>query len=319
MGPHRASAWLTAVRLERLCGVLREVPSSQMGAPLEDVVVNVWSVVGGERADVPLLIDLLRFCGLVSELSGVLCRTRDGDRVVRSLRQQDRTALGYSIIRAGLMHDQARRVIEAGAVGRDGSFTCEHRIARACAPQLIGLLSWWEIQVFPVVVIPKPVIRELDTVWALLPPVPVAPAWVVERQEIGNRAEMYTVQHEKLIAQEQGRAPSVVWVAQESSEFGWDVEDRASHPIRRIEVKGSRETEPVFYFSENEWKKAHDHKDSYEVQFWGGIDLSRRAADEFPVLLASGFPLIVRNIAAELGAGNWQATSTRWRIQRSIR
>src|SRR5205807_861929 len=111
-----------------------------------------------------------------------------------------RSHLGLALVRAGLLHDQARHLIEPGRTEQNGDLTCEHRVARSGAAQLVGMLAWWEVQTWPTVVIPKQLLDELTTVWALLPPAPETPTWVMERKEIGNRAEMYTVQIERLRA-----------------------------------------------------------------------------------------------------------------------
>lgn len=305
------STWLTAVRLERLCVLISTCPSSQLGSPLQEVIEEAWNNVGGDRDEILVLVEVLKVCGLVLESGGMLRRTRDGDRVVRSLRQDDRAPLGTALIRGGLMHDQARHIVESGTPLANGDMICEHRMIRAGAPQLLGLLAWWDVEVGSTFVIPRALVEELTTVWAMLPPPPETPMWVRERQEIGNRAEMYTVQFERRSA----TSPSnIVWVARDSSSLGWDVEDRGASPMRQIEVKGSRGTAPIFFFSDNEWRKANEHSSTYEVHFWGGIDLGRAPASEYEVLLASGYPLIVRNIAAEVAAGRWLVVATEWRV-----
>lgn len=301
------------MRLERLCAVAPTVPSSQLPAPTHEVVGEAWEAAGGDRHEVAQLVELIKRCGLAAEHDGLLRRTRDGDRVVRSLRAEDRAPLGLALIRAGLLHDQARHIIESGRAETNGDFHCEHRIARVGAPQLVGMLSWWAVQTFPVIVIPKALLDELTTVWALLPPTPETPTWAMERQEIGNRAEMYTIQIERLRAANPAR---IAWVARDSDSLGWDVEDRNETPLRRIEVKGSQGPDPLFFFSENEWRKAREHADTYEVHFWGNINLGRSPAAEFDILRAAGFPLVVRGIVREVDAGAWIAEPVRWRISR---
>jgi hypothetical protein len=310
----RASSWLTAVRLKRLCVVAQSVPSSQLGSAVEDVVDLVWDTVGGDRGEVYRLIDILRQCGLAEETCGLLRRTRAGDRTARALRTSDPKPLGRELIRAGLMHDQARYLIESGQMHENGDLECELRVARSGAAQLLGLLDWWEVQAHPSVVVPKKLLDELNTVWALLPPPSSeTPTWARRRQAIGDRAEMYTVQNEKLRAADPS---SIAWVARDSSSLGWDVEDRGASPLRRIEVKGSQDAEPAFFLSDNEWRKAGEHPDSYEVQFWGCINLSLPAAEEFEHLRAQGYPVIVQGIIAAITAGVWAAVPTNWRISK---
>lgn len=183
------------------------------------------------------------------------------------------------------------------------------------APQLVSLLEVWkDVEVRPQVVIPFTLVSELETAWALLPPEPEVPEWQRERKAVGNRAELYTVQFERLRAADKTQ---IRWVARDADDLGWDVEDRSINPIRRIEVKGSRERHEMFFLSENEWKKAKEHGEFYFVHFWGGIDLTREAATEYAVLRSEGYPLVIQNPAKAINDGEWIATSTRWRIRRS--
>lgn len=66
--------------------------------------------------------------------------------------------------------------------------------------------------------------------------------------------------------------------------------------------------------SDNEWRKAHDQPSSYEVQFWGGIDLNRPAAEEYAALRARGFPIVLRDLPALDVAGAIEAQPERWRV-----
>lgn len=309
------STWLTAVRLERLSIAVTVVPSSQLGSPVEDVVREAYDAAGGALEEISELIALLKKIGLCAQVEGVLRRTREGDRVAKAMRATDRTLLARALIRAGVLHDQARHLVESGSTDANGDLRCELRVARAGAPQLLGLLQWWpEVEDRPVVRIPKMLLDELNSVWALLPPQPETPTWVIERKAIGNRAEMYTVQIERLGAADPS---SIAWVARDSDTLGWDVEDRAVAPLRRIEVKGSTQKEPVFFLSDNEWKKAREHAAAYEIHFWGGIDLSRQPAEEFPMLRALGFPIVVTRIIDQVAEGAWCADPVRWRVYRA--
>jgi hypothetical protein len=306
---------LTAVRLERLRALAIAIPSLQLGSPPEEVFRAALDLVGGTLEEISGLAAFLGEMGLCCEVEGALRRTKDGDRIARAIRSDDMTLLGRAIIRSGVLHEQARHLLECGEVRPDGSLACELRNARDSAPQLVGLLQWWpEVETSPALAIPKPLVDELNSVWSLLPPAPETPAWVVERKAVGNRAEMYTVHMEKLIANDPA---AIVWVARDSDGLGWDVEDRGTSQLRRIEVKGSRNVEPVFLLSENEWQKASEHADSYEIHFWGGVDLSRQPAEEFLFLRREGFPIVIRNIVAEVDGGKWRAKPALWRITRA--
>jgi hypothetical protein len=83
-------------------------------------------------------------------------------------------------------------------------------------------------------------------------------------------------------------------------------------------VKGSGGAEPRFFMSDNEWRKAHDDPSTYEVQFWGGIDLNRPAADEYPALRARGFPIVLRDLPALATAGVLDAQPERWRVSATV-
>ena len=122
---------------------------------------------------------------------------------------------------------------------------------------------------------------------------------------------MYTVQHERSRVSD----PSgIAWVARDSDLLGWDVEDRTLSPIRCIEVKGRRDSMQQFYLSENELRKARELGSSYELHFWGNIDLNREPSVEYAVLRASGYPLVLPDFHSALTSGNWQVEPVRWRI-----
>lgn len=105
-------------------------------------------------------------------------------------------------------------------------------------------------------------------------------------------------------------------MARDADDLGWEVEDRATNPVRRIEVKGSRDRRERFFLSENEWEKANEHGDNYFVRFWGAIDLTRKPAVEYAALRAEGYPVVIQNLAKGIDDGAWIATSTRWRVER---
>lgn len=310
------SDWLTAVRLTRLAQILASLSSNAPGVPVLEFERAAWGICGGPYEEVSRLLAVLTSLGLTTRSDESIRRNRDGDQIARAVSKGDWTRLGICLVRAGYFHDQARRMVEAGEVGPDGTLRCPLRIARTNAPQLLGLLQWWEeVRIQPEVFVPKPLVDELNAIWALIPPAVELPKWAAERKEIGNRAEMYTVQVERLRA---ANPSDIHWVARDSDSLGWDVEDRSCDPLRRIEVKGSRESDPRFYLSENEWKRAHDFGPAYEVQFWGEINLSRSPAIEFNALRAAGYPLVVRNVAYAIASGAWAAVAVTWRVTRVV-
>jgi len=165
----------------------------------------------------------------------------------------------------------------------------------------------------PHVTVPAALLADLNSVWAIFPPPPEVPPWALERKEIGNRAEAYSVQLER----SRVRDPALVaWVARDTDALGWDVEVRTANPVRCIEVKGSREPDVVFFMSQNEWQQAASLGGRYEVHFWGEIALKREPAVEYATLVASGYPVVLADPAALVQRNDYSATAVRWRIEK---
>jgi len=305
--------WLTGSRLERCAKIICATPSSQLPAIEHDEhLQRLWRTCGGPWDEVSQLLVFLSCIGLLSKRNGAYNRSRLGDRVAKDLLQDNFTAFGLALIRSGCFHDQARLLVELGQLQPDGRLLCEHRRVKTVAAQFLGVLTWWaDVVLVPEVVIPKQLVDEMNAVWAWVPPA-VTPSWTVERQKIGLRAEMYTVQTEKHTAVD---PTSIAWVARDSDSLGYDVEDRTQHPSRCIEVKGSREASPIFFLSENEWRRATELGSRYEVQFWGEIDLGREPSIEYPILRSAGYPIVIPNIVVAVREGLWRATSVRWKIE----
>jgi uncharacterized protein DUF3883 len=304
------SDWFTSVRVRRLAEVLVAISSLPPELSDRDSENVLWRKCGGPQAEIRPLIDVLIELKVVRTSGQNLARTQAGHQIARAIRNRNEDLLALSLIRAGYFHDQARILLESGVIDEVGNLRCPTRFARIGAPQLLGILEKWdEVQLFPEVFIPDKILQELNSVWALLPPPIEIPKWAAERKEVGNRAEMYTVQYEKTRV---GTA-SIFWVARDSDALGWDVEDRSVTPYKCIEVKGRRESDVLFYLSENEWGKAQALGANYEVQFWGGIDLAVDPATEYSLLRANGYPLIISNLSEQLGQ-SWQAVAVNWKI-----
>lgn len=309
------SRWFTAPRLQRLSLALRALPSSQQDIPTVESMRAVWRACGGSFDELTALVDVLSALSLTLVAGSVTRRTTAGDRVAKAVGRSDLTQLGGTLVRSGVFHDQSRFLIENGFTDVEGNLGCPLRTARVGASQLLGMLTWWaDVRLRPEVFIPKALASELNAVWALLPPPVEVPAWARERKEVGNRAEMYTVQTERSRAT---NPSAICWVARDADDLGWDVEDRSAPPYRRIEVKGRRDDAIVFFLSENEWSKAQELGNAYEIHFWGGIDLQREPAIEYAALRAAGYPLVISDFARGVREGQWTADAVRWRVRRA--
>lgn len=307
-----SSNWLTSIRLRRLDQALQIIPSRTRMARRTDVMRCIWRSCGGPSDEITILLTLLERLVLLTTKDEFIGRSAAGDKVAKASIGGNSRPFALTLLRAGCFHDQARLLIESGRVDSNGNLECSTKTARTVAPQLLGLLRYWPtVRVLPVVQIPKELITELSTIWALLPPVAQVPSWALERKAVGDRAEMYTVQWERTRATD---ASKIIWVARDADDLGWDVEDRSINPSRYIEVKGRRDNQMIFFISKQEWTKAHEMPLQYEIHFWGGIDLTRDPAHEYASLTAAGYPLILMNLPAQLAVGTWHAVPDRWRV-----
>jgi len=193
-----------------------------------------------------------------------------------------------------------------------GDLECPIGEARRAAPQLLGLLSYWDVvKTFPKLIVPKALVLELSSFWSTLADDPDAPPWTKQQLEVGRRAEAYTV---AWLGQITGDSTRIAWPALETDELGWDVEDHSQNPYNRIEVKGSRGREVHFILSDHELRQARLHKDRYEVHFWGRIDLARPAQEEYDILVNLGYPTRWPNFAEFVDNGHFTLTASDWRV-----
>ncbi len=310
------STWLTAVRTRRLLEVLAGIPVRPRGIPVDEAPLRLWRFCGGPIDDVRALIDVLIGAELVKEERGAFQRTRAGAAVVARHGTDGLRPLGLALLRAGYFHDQARLMLDIATSELDGNLSCPIRMARRRCPQLVGILQFWpDVVVTTHIHIPAYLVRELDTVWALLPPPSPEDALAEAiRLSIGNRGEAYSYQYERLNAIDRSQ---VVWVARDDSKLGYDIEDRSASRRRRIEVKASGDTPVRFFMSDNEIQKSRDDPTSYEIHFWGGIDLDLDPAEEYARLRAQGYPLIFADFQALISAGEFDAHPVKWRITKA--
>jgi hypothetical protein len=305
----RRSEWLTGIRIRRLAEILVRTPSIPAGIGRRETYRHLWKRCGGPLGETPILVSVLSGLKLLREDRESFKRTPAGDKLAKTLRQRDDSALTLTLIRSGHFFDQARLLLETGKID-GGVLRCPIRTARVVAPQLVAIVEGWTgVSTYPDLVIPNAILQELNSVWALLPPEPEIPKWAAERKAVGNRAEMYTVQLERTRV-----SPSkILWVARDSDSLGFDVEDTSVSPTRCIEVKGRRDNDVVFYLSEREWEKAQELGDRYEVHFWGEIDLATEPAVEYALLRNNGYPVVFKNPATLIGM-TLVSVPVKWRV-----
>ena len=180
---------------------------------------------------------------------------------------------------------------------------------RHSAPQLLGLLRAWPGIVGPSFVrIPPELFAVIDTPWSL---VPLPPLEDGTRKAVGSRAEAYSFHFLRLGSE---RPSAVVWVASDDEGLGYDIEDRSTGEVQRVEVKGSQRSEVRFLLSAHEHEVAHQDPSSYGVHFWGEINLNRNPNIEFSMLRERGFPLIFEDLAAHLADHRLEAVPTKYRV-----
>lgn len=309
-----ASSWLTAVRLRRMEQILNGFPRPLESMSLDALVRLSWVYCGGPIAEVHILLELLEELGLVA-LQPLPRRTRTGHAVASATSRRDRRSLALAMIRKSWFWDQAERLLELSAIDSAGWLVCPARVAREQASQLTGVLQWWpDVEIATDLHVPPTVVAELSTVWSLRPPALALPDWVSDRKRVGDRAEMYTVQWER---DRVGDPTAIAWVSRVSDSLGWDVEDHSIDPYRRIEAKGSRQSDRMFHMSTNEWSKAHELGPLYDVYFWAEINLNEDPTIEYVRLLRGGYPIVVPDLAKAVAEGRWTATPDSWRLEQA--
>ncbi len=138
------------------------------------------------------------------------------------------------------------------------------------------------------------------------------PTWVENREQVGLRAEAYSLRRER----EQHGVAEVVYVSRDVGDrYGYDLESRAHEPPRLIECKGSRSAGVQFTISAHELNTAREQRDSYEIQYWGNIDLTRSPDEEYEALVESGYPLVIADPAAKIDGGELFAQCASWHVE----
>jgi hypothetical protein len=124
------------------------------------------------------------------------------------------------------------------------------------------------------------------------------PEWVEDQARVGRRAETYSLLRERL-----EHPGQVLYIAAERDDAGYDLEVTGPDWIRYVEVKGSRSTTLAFHLSLRELDEAERRGPEYELQFWGGIDLSKGMAHEYRELVSAGYPRCLSDLKEQIQKG----------------
>lgn len=301
-------AWLTAARVERLSAVLRAVRSQlRPGMTLDQAPRTLWKTCGGPLDDTATLVDVLLVTELLTVRDGRLRTTRSGQQIATQDHQHGGTLLARALIRAGHFASQSRSLGELGTVDTNtGTLTCRRGLAIAAAPQLIGVLRRFPTVTFAdALIVPVELARELVDTWTI----PGRVRQEDSRKSVGNRGELYSYRYEQMRATDSSK---IRWVALDDETLGYDIEDLNAQPRRQIEAKASTGAAVRFILSANEWKVAHRKRHTYEVQFWGGVNLGRSPRDDYDRLRKAGFPLVYRDIPKSVADGSLTAKAAEY-------
>ena len=304
-----SSDWFIAPRVRRLQRLVHLLPQRPPGIPGSQLVKTLRPQTDSPPEDIPLLIHILARLGLLHVDTDRYYLSRKGRRAVTLSEDRALKELAELLVQSGLMHDQVRQVIQASTIDSAGMARSRVSQLRHAAPQLLGLLRAWPGIVGPSFVrIPPSLFAVIDAPWSLVP----APSEREgAREAVGHRAEAYSFY---LLRLESDCPTSVVWVSRDDHGLGYDIEDRSSGGVHRVEVKGSQNKDVRFVLTANEHQVAHKDPGSYEVHFWGEINLNRSPDLEFNRLRQQGFPLRFEDLAGHLADHRLQATPIRYLV-----
>jgi hypothetical protein len=307
------AAWLTGVRVRRLAVAVNSLAVPRPGIADAELTLHIWRACGGPIEDISILVEVLGGAELAVARNGYISLTTLGRRTNTAAATQGLRPLVLSLLRGGFFHAQARTFLEVATQQPNGTLTCANKMAQRSFPQLYGALVAWGGIVGPTELhVPADVVSELAAVWALLPPSePGDSSDDAIRKRIGDRGELYSYQLERQRAVDPSQ---IVWVARDDDTLGYDIESHETAPRRRIEVKASGGDSVRFFLSENEWRKAHEDPTTYEVHFWGRVDIGRELADEYQALRTLGYPIVFPNFPALRAAGVLEAEPVKWRV-----
>lgn len=300
--------------VERLLIVLVAIPSRQAGGVQDEGLHRVLQArIRSAKDQVPLLVSCLVAMRLVSSTDGLLARSSKGDRVCRRIRTDGSHPLAISIIQSGLMATQMRAIRGVLRRDQDGYF-CSRAAAQSVAPQLVGLLARMpDVTVGGRIEIGRASGLELDSMWNELTPSSRVDWEEIHkrRKAIGERAELYSMQLER--SAQVGARERVVWVSRDDDSLGYDIEVR-DQPMRRLEVKGSSGRDVQFFLSSNEYRVAGRHLETYEVHFWGAIDLRADPQEDYDRLVDMGYPIRIANPVVTCAISPWSIEPSQYKV-----
>ena len=306
-----SSDWFIAPRVRRLQRLVHFFPPRPPGISGNQLAKTLRPQMDSPPAEIPQLVHVLARLGLLHVDSGRYYLSRKGRRAATLSEDRARTELAELLIQSGFMHDQVRQVIEASTIDHEGMACSTVGQLRHSAPQLLGLLrAWPDIVGLSFVRIPPNLFAVIDAPWSLVPSPSEREG---TREAVGHRAEAYSFY---LLRLESSCPTSVVWVSRDDQGLGYDIEDRSAGAVHRVEVKGSQSKDVRFLLTAHEHHVAHQDSRSYEVHFWGEINLNRSPDIEFRTLREQGFPLRFEDLAAHLADDRLQATPTRYLVTR---
>jgi hypothetical protein len=306
---------LTETTVGRLRTLLPAVPSKQAGGvPAEGFDQVVHPLLGGSLADIALALEILLALRMVDESAGRYARTTEGDRLVKGVRAGAPHELELALLRSGLLATQVRDLLPVLMVS-DVGYHCSASSARGVAPQLVGVLAALPgVRLHGRLQLDLAVSAELDSPLCqqLVPPM-AQPGSAEERQQVGDRAELYSLslEHSAYL----GASRDVLWVSRDDYGAGYDIEAGSPDARRYIEVKGSRGREVTFILSTGEWDSAHRYGAAYEIHFWGDIRLNSDPADEYVRLRDAGYPQRIVEPRSVLRSDAWEMTPVGYRVR----
>ena len=304
-----SSDWFIAPRVRRLQRLVRILPSRPPGIADSQLAKTLRPQTDSPPTEIPGLVHVLALLGLLHVDSDRYYLSRKGRRAATLSEARCRIELAELLIQSGLMHDQVRQVIEASTIDQEGMACSRVGQLQHSAPQLLGLLRAWPEIVGPSFVrIPAELFASIDAPWSL---VPTAKEKEDTKEAVGYRAEAYSFH---LLRLESMLPSSIVWVSRDDQGLGYDIEDRSAGAVHRVEVKGSQGKEVRFLLTAHEHNVAYQDPSSYEVHFWGEIDLNRSPDVEFSTLRERGFPQRFEDLAAHLAERRLEATPTRYLV-----